>query len=79
MNPVIIMNSLELLYETEDLLTDEGVQAICEKIHGLDVSHMHFYIDRNHRIFNFKYPYCSWISTRNWTNCWAAKKKLNIK
>lgn len=80
------MNSLELLYETEDLLTDEGVQTICEKIHCLDVSRCYLpsiwctkstkQCENGH--FNFCYP-LSWTSTSNWTNCWAAKRKSSTK
>lgn len=32
------MNIIETLYENEDLSTDEGIEAICEKINNLNVS-----------------------------------------
>lgn len=32
------MNIIESLYEDEDLSTDEGIEAICEKIKNLNVS-----------------------------------------
>lgn len=35
------MNAIESLYENEDLSTDEGIEAICEKIKNLNVSIIH--------------------------------------
>lgn len=32
------MNIIDTLYENEDLSTDEGIEAICEKIKNLNVS-----------------------------------------
>lgn len=32
------MNLIESLYEDEDLSTDDGIEAICEKIKNLNVS-----------------------------------------
>lgn len=38
------MNLIESLFENEDLLTDEGIEAICEKIKQKDVSDFAFSI-----------------------------------
>lgn len=35
------MNIIESLYENEDLSTDDGIEAICEKIKNLNVSHFY--------------------------------------
>lgn len=32
------MTAIDSLYENEDLSTDEGVEAVCEKIKALNVS-----------------------------------------
>lgn len=34
------MTTIDLLYENEDLSTDEGIEAICEKIKYLNVSEL---------------------------------------
>lgn len=34
------MNIIETLYENEDLSTDKGIDAICEKIKCLNVSNI---------------------------------------
>lgn len=41
------MNLIESLYEDEDLSSDEGINAICEKIKNLNVSTWFEFIDPN--------------------------------
>lgn len=48
------MNIVETLYDNEDLSTDVGIEAICEKIRNLNVSLTQIHLFLGHNMKNNK-------------------------